>query len=444
MSADLAEAAVERWSADQVAALAPDPASLKAARGLGSGKWQDPGVSGSSLWGLCKGSATYQVCVDLAEPAYRCSCPSRKFPCKHALGLLLLWSAGSVADGEAPAWVAEWHASRAERAAKATQRAEKREADPVAIKAAARRAEKRDERVAAGVADLDRWLTDQIRDGLASLSQAGYQHFDTVAARLVDSAAPGLAGSVRRLAGLAVAGSADVLLAELSLLHLLTRAYARIDELPEPLAASVRGRIGTPMPTEQVLATEPVRDVWQVIGARDVVEDRLTTRRVWLRGRTSGLGALVLSFAIAGQPLAADLVVGTELDADLCFYPSAVRQRALVAKRHAPAVACMAPVGAVGIDLALAEFATALAAEPWLDTWPVLLDGAVLTPPEAKHDGAWTVVTGEHAMPLHPAASSPWRLAAATGGRPSTIAAELTPTGFRPLAGWTDAGVVRP
>jgi hypothetical protein len=45
-------------------------------------------------------------------------------------------------------------------------------------------------------------------------------------------------------------------------------------------------------------------------------------------------------------------------------------------------------------------------------------------------------------MPLHPAAPSPWRLAAATGGRPSTIAAELTPAGLRPLAGWTEIGMV--
>ncbi|MBB5870965.1 hypothetical protein F4553_004344 [Allocatelliglobosispora scoriae] len=443
MSADLAEASVERWSADQVAALAPDPSSLKAARGLGAAKWQDPGVAGTSLWGLCKGSATYQVCVDLAEPAYRCSCPSRKFPCKHALGLLLLWSAGSVGTGEPPAWMAEWRASRAERAAKAEKRAEKSEADPAAIRAAARRAEKRDERVSAGVADLDRWVTDQIRDGLAGLSHAGYQHFDTVAARMVDAAAPGLATAVRRLAGLAVAGNADALLAELSLLHLLTRAYARIDELPEPLAATVRGRIGTPTPAEQILATEPARDVWQVVGSRDEVDERLTTRRVWLRGRASGQAALVLSFAVAGQPLAADLVVGTEVEADICFYPGAVRLRALVAKRHGAAASCSAPAGAVGIDAAVAEFAAAIAAEPWLDAWPVLLHEAVLAPPTTPQ-AVWTVATGGHAMPLHPGAPSPWRLAAATGGRPSTIAAELTPAGLRPLAGWTETGVVRP
>jgi hypothetical protein len=443
MSADLAEVAVERWSADQVAAVAPDPSSLKAARGLGTAKWQDPGAEGSSLWGLCKGSATYQVCVDLAEPAYRCSCPSRKFPCKHALGLLLLWSAGGVGASEPPPWVGEWRAARVERATKAEQRSEKRQSDPAAQRAAARRADKRDERIATGAAELDRWLSDQIRDGLAELGSAGYQHFDTVAARLVDAQATGLAGAVKRLAELAVGDQPDDLLAELSLLHLLTRAYARLDELPEPLAATVRARVGGGVSTEQVLAAEPVRDVWQVIGTRDEIDERLTTRRVWLRGQKTDRPALVLSFAVAGQPLAADLVVGTRIDAEMCFYPGAAPLRALVSRRHGPAVACPEPANPVGMDAALAEFAAALAADPWLDAWPGVLGAAVLVPP-AGRDSVWAIMTGDEATLVHPAVDAPWRLAAATGGHPAPVAVEFTPYGVRPLAAWLGGTVVRP
>ncbi|MRT44910.1 SWIM zinc finger family protein, partial [Xylella fastidiosa subsp. multiplex] len=88
-----------RWSADQVLALAPDAASRKAGSKLGAaGPWSEAGSSDEgAVWGLCKGSGSkpYQTVVDLADaagPAYKCSCPSRKFPCKHALGLLLLWA----------------------------------------------------------------------------------------------------------------------------------------------------------------------------------------------------------------------------------------------------------------------------------------------------------------------------------------------------------------
>ena len=90
-----------RWTADQVLALAPDAASRKAGSKLGAaGPWSEAGSSDEgAVWGLCKGSGSkpYQTVVDTRTPtgpAYKCSCPSRKFPCKHALGLLLLWAGG--------------------------------------------------------------------------------------------------------------------------------------------------------------------------------------------------------------------------------------------------------------------------------------------------------------------------------------------------------------
>ncbi|TLF62316.1 SWIM zinc finger family protein, partial [Nonomuraea sp. KC401] len=119
---------IERWSRDQVLALAPDASSQKAAQGLAAaGKWSSRGTTGTVLHGACKGSGAelYLTCVDLTEPAYRCGCPSRKFPCKHTLGLLLLWSAGEVpAEEAAPRWVTEWVETRAERASRPAARSE--------------------------------------------------------------------------------------------------------------------------------------------------------------------------------------------------------------------------------------------------------------------------------------------------------------------------------
>ncbi|MER7818614.1 SWIM zinc finger family protein, partial [Streptomyces sp. NPDC096153] len=85
-----------RWTAEQVLALAPDMPSRKAGSRLGTaGPWSGTGGSGAgAVWGLCRGSGStpYRTVVDTSGPAYQCSCPSRKFPCKHALGLLLLWA----------------------------------------------------------------------------------------------------------------------------------------------------------------------------------------------------------------------------------------------------------------------------------------------------------------------------------------------------------------
>ena len=79
-----------QFSAESVLALAPDAASAKAANGLTKpGQWPLLGANEAALWGECQGSSTYQTQVDLAGPSFRCSCPSRKFPCKHGLALLL-------------------------------------------------------------------------------------------------------------------------------------------------------------------------------------------------------------------------------------------------------------------------------------------------------------------------------------------------------------------
>src|SRR5688500_19037894 len=56
--------------------------------------WPSLGMDEVALWGLCQGSGKtpYRVCVDKHDLAYRCSCPSKKFPCKHTMGLLLLFA----------------------------------------------------------------------------------------------------------------------------------------------------------------------------------------------------------------------------------------------------------------------------------------------------------------------------------------------------------------
>src|SRR6266545_3060843 len=447
----------DRWSRDQVLALAPDAASRKtservAAPGLWSETGCHEGEDGAAVWGSCKGSGAkpYRACVDLSGPAYRCTCPSRKFPCKHALALLLLWSEGGVWDAPVPAdWVAEWIEQRRERGARAGSRRAARPqggeaADPQAQR---RRAEQRERRVAAGIDELDRWLQDQVRHGLAEAHRAGYGHWETAAARLVDAQAPAPATVLRRLAAVPRSGEGwpARLLEEYALLRLLVVAAKRSAELPEPLRQTVRSRVGFTVARDEVLAGPTVRDDWDVIGQRDSVEDRLTVRRVWLRGRDRGRLALVLSFGAPGQPLDASLAVGTTVDAELAFYPGALALRALVARRHGGAAAAgVVPPGGTVAAL-LQAYAEALASDPWLDAWPALLSGVVPagagSPPTGS--GGWALVDpAGDAVPLHPAAGEPWRLAALSGGHPVTLAGEWSPLGLLPLTAWDADGRV--
>ena len=151
------------------------------------------------------------------------------------------------------------------------------------------------------------------------------------------------------------------------------------------------------------------------------------------RART-GRYALVLSFAAAvGESLDNSLAVGSQTDADLAFYPGAVPLRALVATRY-DTVQADAPPGAA-IGGLLAEYATALGQDPWLDTWPALLKVTpARTPLPCVSDAA-----GD-ALPLHPGAADRWPLFALSGGRPVTVAGEWTQRGLWPLTVWAQGG----
>ncbi|MGW5738305.1 MULTISPECIES: SWIM zinc finger family protein [Streptomyces] len=443
-----------RWTADQVLALAPDAPSRKAGSKLGvAGPWSEAGSSGEgAMWGLCKGSGSkpYQTVVDIGDmtgaagPAYKCSCPSRKFPCKHALGLLLLWagedgSAGAVPDAQPPGWAQEWLAGRRKRAE--TKRApDAQPGSPVADpEAARRRVERRAERVTAGVTELEQRLSDLLRGGMAAAEQTGYGLWEETAARMVDAQAPGLAARVRELGAIPSSGHGWPvrMLEECALLHLLSQGWLHREELPDALAATVRSRIGLPTSAEG----PPVRDRWLVLAQYDTADSKLTTRRIWLHGEESGRTALLLSYGTAGRAPALALPVGLALDAELASYPGAGQLRADLGEQFgAPAPTAVRPPG-VRTEQAARRYGEVLRDDPWLDSWPVTLHDVIPTPHSELSSDGWQLVDAEggSALPVTPSAASRgglWRLVALSGGAPVTVFGECGHEGFTPLTAW--------
>ncbi len=285
-------------------------------------------------------------------------------PCKHALALLLLWIGGHVPDAVAPAHVTSWLERRRvvdDRSSEAASspapaigpgdgggeiagqgdHGDEHDVPPPPID----RPDGRDDRVARmyeGLDELDRWLVDRVRTGLADPALAQYATWDSLAARLVDARAGSLANRVRRLAGL-VGASADWhqrVLDEIGLLHLLSQAGRRLGTLPDDLGDRVATTIGWQVRQADVLAGVPETDHWLVAGRSDTREDRIEVRRTWLRGATSGRWAVVLSFAAYRQSLDTSLEVGTTIHADLHRYPGhALRASSPRSTRKMPQIA---------------------------------------------------------------------------------------------------------
>ncbi|MGF0170740.1 SWIM zinc finger family protein [Streptomyces sp. Marseille-Q5077] len=435
-----------RWTADQVLALAPDAASRKAGSKLGAaGPWSEAGSSEEgTVWGLCKGSGSkpYQTVIDIADtsgPAYKCSCPSRKFPCKHALGLLLLWAGGEGAVPPAqqpPDWAEEWIKGRRQRAdEKRTAGASGSSTASADPEAARRRAERRAVRVTAGATELEQRLADLLRGGLAGAEQAGYGMWEETAARMVDAQAPGLAARVRELGAIPASGPGWPvrLLEECALVHLLDQGWLRRERLPDALGDTVRSRIGLPGSADG----PPVRDRWLVLAQYDTADTKLTTRRIWLHGAESGRTALLLSYGAAGRAPELALPVGLALEAEVSAYPGAGQLRAALGEQFAPpAPAAIRPPGVTTTE-ATARYGAALRDDPWLDSVPVTLDRVVPTP-----DGdSWQLADADtdSALPLTPAARARpgfWRLVALSGGAPVKVFGECGHRGFTPLTAW--------
>lgn len=429
------------WTVDKVLALAPDAGSASAGQGLASArKWTSIGASDRAIWGLCQGSGKdpYQARVDLSEPAFKCSCPSRKFPCKHGLGLLLLFAKESASFKKAtePGWVSEWIDGRAEKADKKAEKAKAAAEAPVDEKAQAKRAAARDDKVRQGVAECRTWLGDMIRRGLAAAQADAGTECERVAARMIDAQAPGLAGLVRRIP-IAMASGSGWEVRALDLLgriHLLLVASERLSELPPPLAGDARVALGYNQPKDEVLAGQGIADSWVILGQAFEEDARLTVRRTWLWGQRTSSPALVLDFAVGNQPLDPSLVSGTAFDGELVFYPSGAPLRAIVKSRGegAQLSASFNHGQQFEVSTGLARFATGLGANPWLSRWPLVVRNALVV----RSEQGWFLRQGEECVPLSTTfarGSQIWRLLAATGGREATIVAEWDGEAAEPI-----------
>ena len=436
-------------SAESVLALAPDAASAKAANGLlKPGGWPLLGANAAAVWGECQGSGSkpYQTQVDLSGPTFKCSCPSRKFPCKHGLALLLLKAkdASLFKTDTPPLWVSEWLGARTERVQKKEDKQREQAAKPVDPQAVIKGQQQRWSRIDAGVTELRQWLLDQVARGLGSLGNDSRAAWETMAARLVDAKAPGLGQRLGSLADDLMNGSdwPEKVLRQLGLLQLACDAVARRESLSDTALADLRILLGWPLDKEDVLAESPgVQDTWQVMGmVQEERENNLQERRVWLQGQTTGRRALLLDHVFGGKGFEQGWFCGSSVKATLAFYPSAGPLRALVAgSAEAPATTTSAvqPAASPSPEQEWRAVAERVAGNPWVALHPLYCQQAT---PCQNDNGFGLHWAGRH-LPLAVSESQGSALMALSGGQPVSVMGEWNGDVLRPLSVQGDDGV---
>jgi len=336
-----------------------------------------------------------------------------------------------------PLWVSEWLERRdalADKKTAETQPVERTAAqEEESKKEAMRRAAKRELKVKEGLLELDLWLGDAARQGLARMQQQPPDYWDNMAARLVDAQATGLARRIKLCATLPHSGGnwAARLLDRLSRIHLLIEAARRMDQLPETMQMDIRTAIGWSFREEEVLQLPVVTGRWQVQGMSVQEEDNLRAQRTWLHSLNSRKSALLLHFTAHAQPINSVLPPGMEFDGALVFYPSKAPLRAIVKQQGQGDLIARDLASEAGIDEALSKCASMWANNPWIELLPMAISHCTLT----MHRQEWHLIDKKSdALPVSPRFQHPWHFLACSGGHPCTIFGEWDGEYYLPLS----------
>lgn len=420
---------------DQIIALAPDASAIKSGKDLAvASKWQLRGVSDKAIWGHCQGSGKlpYQTQIDLQNIAFKCSCPSRKFPCKHGLGLFLLFSKepGIFTKGKEPDWVNEWLNKRSEKVEKKV----KSEIKLVDEAAQAKRAEAREKKVIGGIEDLQIWLKDLIRNGLISLPERSYEYWQNPARRLIDAQAPGLAGMVKTLGKINYFDDSwkYEVLCQLSKIYLVSESYRYIDSLPDDFQQEIKTLIGFTQSKEELLAQDGVKDQWLVLARTFDDDEQLTIERNWLYGLQTKRFALILQFYANRQIPEHSLSPGTSIHAELVFYKGVHTYRALI-KQQKSVEKLISPDFHSDISSALAEYSNIIIENPFYDSLPFLIGNVRFIQTNNQY---FLIDKDDNAIKLKVNVSDAIKILAITGSKPCSFFVLVNEEVSEPMAVW--------
>jgi hypothetical protein len=422
---------------DQILTLAPDEASRKSGRDLASpSKWVSKGGNEKALWGECKGSGSkpYQTQVDINSIAFKCSCPSRKFPCKHGLGLLLLYAKqkNTFTQTDEPDWVTEWLKKRTDKQVEKSAG----EIKPVDEQAQAKRQLARQSKVTGGIEELSLWLKDIVRNGILQMPEKGRGWFDNMAKRMVDAQAPGLAGMIRELAdtNFYEEGWQSGFMDQIVRIYLEISGYKNMPFINESLQQDIRSWIGFTQSQEELKEKKGITDKWLVLGKQTTEEDSLTVERNWLFGTQSLHYALVLQFVIRGQGSQFALSPGLFIDAKLVFYPSAAPLRAIIKNQVNTSATNNIPAFAHWNEVVETE--TLLGSRlPFRSERPFII--SQLKP--VQHDQQWWLQdTRMNLMRMKNSHKMIWKLLSLSGGQPLNMAVIGKEDQFEPVGIWDD------
>jgi SWIM zinc finger len=418
-----------QWTDTTLRALAPDPETEKRGSQLARpDKWSSLGMIENAIWGLCQGSGSkpYQCVVDLNAPAYKCSCPSFKFPCKHSLGLMMLFvNQEKLFSETTPLDFAEaWLSKRS--AAKDKEPSAKEEI----VAPEESKLEKKAERLklmSKGINLLEQWLNDWAMQGLAAAENFDMEDWEIAAARMVDAKIPGAAALIKEMRNAAsesMQQEQNQMVEKAAELFLLIKSFRNIGKLPELIQEDLLQQLGISITKKELEVYPTVNDKWLVCG---VIEGKsindIPFRRTYLYGLQSKKYAVNLEFA---PPFASSFehtfIPKSILQAEVIYYPSNYPTRVYTKSYELTNEDFNISFFQSNIQEALNQFAAALQLNVWIREFPMALSS--VTPVVIANQKLGLQDAFGNTIPIKTTDEEYWSILSKSGGNPMAVFGE--------------------
>ena len=432
---------VMEWTIEHIKNMANSPAAFKRAQDLvNKGKWQSLSISqnGRALWGECKGSGRnpYKTEIDLNNGgAFRCTCPSREHPCKHALSLLYIYvdRQEKLNKQTIEGTLQDWLKKRDDKQTAKEQKVEKTPEEIAKSQAAkAKRWEKRLALMSSGIETFYLWLVDLIRQGLINVPSTDWRFWERIAAQLTDAKMPALSLSIRELATHIVQSGGDlsgqhakIAAKYIGKWNAMIQAFRKREQLTALEQEDLYSALGRNIQKKELSEIGTTyNDKWVVLGRRDDedVEGR-AYRQIWLWGIQQQQYGCVVDFSFGGQPYEQQFFIGQILDGALTYYPSNYPQRAIIPQFNSIGLTHDAPNYSMhtSIESAMNAYTEAIAQQPWLYEFPIVMENML---PIVDEDKSFMGLmdSDQKIMPLgNTIDKSIWQMIGLSGGNPITV-----------------------
>lgn len=301
------------------------------------------------------------------------------------------------------------------RAEKQEKKAAKEEA-PVDEAAQAKRQLARHEKVMHGIAELQLWIKDIVRNGILSMPEKGFPWFENVAKRMVDAQAPGLANMVRQLGetNFFTEDWQQQFLEQLLKIYLVAEGYSKHHTGEAPFLHDLRSWIGFTSNQDELKEQTGITDTWLVLAKQSNEVDNVTTEKYWLYGMEQKKYALILQFTVRGQGSQLSLTPGLFIQAELVFFPSVNPMRALI-KRQLNTQYSSIPEGFSGWEEVTETHTAIYSRFPVQGERPYIVEQLTAVP---YNNLWWLRDQSSRLVPLRNAEKTIWHILAISGGQP--------------------------